>query len=91
MLLRKRLLIHHSFFHKSYAFHNQSFITSLISYQKLQFKSTLLQMLPSTLFGMVKHFCQLYSSISLEGTLVPLELSEVLLEIIHLLLHHGGH
>ena len=75
------------FIHKSYSFHNQSFITSLLSPQKLQFKSTLLQMLPSTLFGVVEHFCQLYSSASLGGTLVPLKLSEVLLEIIHLLLH----
>ena len=48
-------------------------------------------MLPSTLFGMVKHFFQLYSFVSLGDTLVPLELFEVLLEIVHLLLYHAGH
>ena len=40
---------------------------------------------------MVKHYFHLYSFALLEDVLVPPELCDVILEIIDLLLHHGGH
>ena len=40
---------------------------------------------------MVKHYFHLYSFALLEDALVPLELCDVILQIINILLHCGGH